>query len=84
MDNNSKRRKEIVLLLQKSKIGTKNLPDAIKWHCSYYWGHCLPISEVKKSISTKRKLEKCIAIPINYRITLNQYKELCKKILQIK
>lgn len=84
LDNNSKRRKEIVLLLQKSKIGTKNLPDAIKWHCSYYWGHCLPTSEVEKSISTKRKLEKCIAIPINYRITLSQYKKLCKKILQIK
>ena len=82
--NDEKKRKEIIKILDQKKFGTKNLPDAIKWHCSYYWGHCLPNSEVKKSISTKRKLEKCIAIPINYRITLNQYKNLCKKILQIK
>ncbi len=83
-EKNIKRRKRIVLLLNNLKIGTKNLPDALKWHCSYYWQHCLPRSEIKKSLSTKKKLEECIAIPINYKISLKRYKNLCKKILLIK
>jgi 8-amino-3,8-dideoxy-alpha-D-manno-octulosonate transaminase len=81
---NSKKRRDIVSLLHNLNIGTKNLPDAIKWHCSYYWKHCLPESQIKRSFSTKEKLEECIAIPINYKISLNRYKDLCKKILQIK
>ena len=78
--NNKGQKNKILNLLKKSKIGTKNLPDAIKWHCSYYWSHCLQKSEIKNSISTKEKLEKAIAIPINFKINLKKYKSLCNKI----
>ncbi len=78
--NNKVQKNKILNLLKKSKIGTKNLPDAIKWHCSYYWSHCLQKSEIKNSISTKEKLDKAIAIPINFKINLKKYKSLSKKI----
>ena len=28
-------------------FGTKNLPDAIKWHCSYFWPHALKKKQQK-------------------------------------
>ena len=80
---NNIQKKKILTLLKNMKIGTKNLPDSIKWHCSYYWKHCLPNSEIKKSISTKKKLEKAIAIPINFKINLNKYKILCNQLIKI-
>lgn len=80
-EKNKKTRDKIVSLLKKLKIGTKNLPDSIKWHCSFYWKHCLSKHEIKNSLSTKNKLEECIAIPINYRISLKRYRDLCDKIL---
>ena len=83
-EKNKKKRDKIVSLLKKLKIGTKNLPDAIKWHCSYYWKHCLPKNQIKNSLSTKNKLEECIAIPINYRISFKKYRDLCNKILLLK
>ena len=34
-------RKKLVKLLKSENIGTKNLPDAIKWHFASYWKHAL-------------------------------------------
>ena len=34
-----------------NNFGTKNLPDAVEWHCSAYWDHALPKKQVNKSIS---------------------------------
>ena len=34
--NNKSLRKKIVNLLKKDGFGTKNLPDAIKWHCAAF------------------------------------------------
>ena len=36
---NNYEKKEVLAVLKKHKIGTKNLPDAIKWHCAFYWKH---------------------------------------------
>ena len=59
-------------------------PAMAKDYSTPFFKHCLPELQIKKSFSTKEKLEECIAIPINYKISLNRYKDLCKKILQIK
>ena len=83
-EKNKKKRDKIVYLLKKLKIGTKNLPDAIKWHCSFYWKHCLPKHEIRNSLSTKNKLEECIAIPINYKVSFKKYRDLSNNILKIK
>ena len=83
-EKNNRRKIKIINLLNRFGIGTKNLPDAIRWHCSYYWNHCLPKKEIINSISTKEKLKQAIAIPINYKINNLKYKQLAQKIINIK
>ena len=83
-EKNNEKKKRIVNLLKRFGIGTKNLPDALKWHCSYYWKHCLNKREINNSLSTKKILEQAIAIPINYRVKALKYERLAKKILKLK
>ena len=73
-------RKKIVKLLNYEKFGTKNLPDAIKWHCAYFWKHALPKAQINRIKKTKNILEKSIAIPIWLKKTPKDYKNLGKKI----
>jgi len=80
---NKFQRKKIIELLKINKIGTKNLPDAMRWHCSYFWKHCLPQSEIKASVQAKKKLETAIAIPINYKISTAKYIKIAKEILRV-
>ena len=49
------------------------MPDAIKWHCSYYWSHALSKKEILHSKKTKKILEKSIAIPIKININVKKY-----------
>ena len=56
------KKKSIIKFLKKN-LGTKNLPDAIKWHCSYYWKHMLSKKEIRNSFKGKQLLEQHIAIP---------------------
>ena len=72
-EDKKERRVKIIKILKKYKIGTKNLPDAIKWHCSYYWRHALSKKEISHSIKTRKILEKSIAIPIKMSVGVRQY-----------
>ena len=76
-------RKKIVKLLNATGFGTKNLPDAIKWHCAYFWNHALNFNQVTKLKKTKLDLEKSIAIPIWLKKTKLNYQELGKKIANL-
>ncbi len=76
-------RKKIVTLLNKLGFGTKNLPDAIKWHCSYFWPHALKKKQQKRSLKTYKILSERIAIPIWQKKTIGDYEELSKKIAKI-
>ena len=76
-------RKKIVKLLNVTGFGTKNLPDAIKWHCAYFWNHALNFNQVTKLKKTKLDLEKSIAIPIWLKKTKLNYQELGKKIANL-
>lgn len=76
-------RKKIVKLLNVTGFGTKNLPDAIKWHCAYFWDHALNYNQVSKLKKTKLDLEKSIAIPIWLKKTKLNYQELGKKIANL-
>ncbi len=80
---NKSKRKKIVKLLNKKGFGTKNLPDAIKWHCAYYWDHALRSKQIKKLKKTKDLLELSIAIPIWLSKTVSSYKSLGKEILKL-
>ena len=77
-------RKKIINFLKKSGFGTKNLPDAIEWHCSAYWDHALPAKEIKKSFKTKEILKNAISIPIWLRKTTKDYEILGKKLKNFK
>ena len=81
--NNKKLRKKIIEVLNKKKFGTKNLPDAIKWHCSAYWDHALEKKQIARSIKAKDLLSTAIAIPISLKKSIKEYKVLGKLILNI-
>ena len=75
-----KKREKIIKILKKYKVGTKNLPDALKWHCSYYWGHAIDKKQINNSVKSKNLLLKCISIPIFINKSLNIYKKLSEEI----
>ena len=72
--------KEIIKILIDNKFGTKNLPDAMEWHCSYFWNHALSKDQVEKSKETFKLLNKTVAIPIWLKRSVNEYSELANLI----
>jgi 8-amino-3,8-dideoxy-alpha-D-manno-octulosonate transaminase len=65
-------------------IGTKNVPDAMKWHCAAYWGHALEKSQVIHAKKSLNLLNNYIAIPILLKKNLVFYKALANDIIKIK
>jgi len=80
--DNLELRKKIVGLLKSKKIGTKNLPDAIKWHFASYWKHAISKKEINRLEKSHNKLKKHIAIPILLKKNINAYKEVANKIIE--
>ncbi len=78
-----KNREKIIKILKKYKIGTKNLPDAIKWHCSYYWDHAINKKQIKNSLKSKNLLRKYISIPIFINKSLDLYKKISLEIANL-
>jgi len=74
--DNEKKRKKIVKYLNKVGIGTKNLPDAIKWHFAYFWKHAISKDQIKNTLASKKILEKYIAIPIFLKRSIQYYKKI--------
>jgi len=77
-DNHEKDR--VLKILKKHKIGTKNLPDAIKWHCAFYWKHIFKKKEYNDVLKTKKILNKAIAIPILFKKSKSFYEKLSSEI----
>lgn len=73
-------RKKILEILKKNKIGTKNLPDAIKWHCTFFWDHALSKKTCNYSKYTKELLNTAIAIPILVKKKISLYEKISKEI----
>ena len=73
-------KKKILNILKKNKIGTKNLPDAIKWHCTYYWDHALSKSICNYSKKTRDLLNIAIAIPILINKRISLYNKISREI----
>ncbi len=77
---NKKKRDKIVKYLNSTGVGTKNLPDAIKWHFAYFWKHAIEKDQIKNTLKSKKILEKCIAIPILLRKSVKFYKKISSKL----
>jgi len=81
--------KRFVKLMNKNKLRTKNLPDAIEWHFAKHWIHIFKKFKItKKNLNTMLAsssdlLEKSIAIPISSKNNDKETKKIAYKILQI-
>jgi 8-amino-3,8-dideoxy-alpha-D-manno-octulosonate transaminase len=73
-------RKLIVNLVKELNLGIKNLPDALRWHCFYYWDHIIDKKEKEHIKKSKNILNKCIAIPILLEKTEEEYLKCSEKI----
>ena len=75
-----KLREKIIGLLNKAGFGTKNLPDAFKWHCAYFWEHVDKKIRNKEVTSCYNRLLKCVAIPILVSRPIIDYKNIASDI----
>jgi len=66
--------------LKKVGIGTKNLPDAIKWHFAFYWRHAISKKQLKNTYKSKKILENYIAVPILLKKSVTFYREISKNL----
>ena len=80
---NVKLRNEIISLYKREGFGIKNLPDAIEWHCSFYWDHIFDSKTLKKFTTTNNLLKTAVALPISLKIPQSKYIKLAKKINKI-
>jgi len=77
----SKEEKErCIKILTDDGFGTKNLPDAMEWHCTAFWDHALDSKQIEHSKKTKDLLDKAVAIPIWLRKDVDAYNKLGKKL----
>ncbi len=74
---------KILKFFKKKGIGTKNIPDALKWHCSFHWKYMLSNKNIKNSRSSSSLLNKHIAIPILLKKKISFYKSLALEIRKI-
>ena len=77
-------RKKILEILKKNNMGTKNLPSAIEWHCTYFWDHALSKKECAYSKKTKEILTTAIAIPILVKTKTSLYEKISKEISNLR
>ena len=55
---NEEVRSKIIKILKDLGFGTKNLPDAMEWHCSYFWSHAISEENILNSLPTYNILKK--------------------------
>ena len=82
-EKNKDKIRKILKIIKKNKFSTKNLPDAIKWHCSSYWSHIFNKKEINKMNPTLAILQESIAIPVLLKKNLLDYEKLANNILKI-
>ena len=80
--DDKKKRSKIVKYLNSTGVGTKNLPDAIKWHFAFFWKHAVTKDQIKNTLVSKKILEKYIAIPILLRKKVEVYKKISENLIK--
>lgn len=78
-----KLREDIVSVLNAQGIGTKNLPDALRWHSAYHWTHLIGRKNVSAIRETHELLSEHIAIPIRIGLRLGDYDRAVKAMLEL-
>lgn len=70
-------------ILKSHDFGTKNVPDAMEWHCAFYWDHIFDETTLKRVEKTKKSLENFIAIPVSLDRPVEHYINLAKSLDRI-
>lgn len=81
--NNKNLKQKIISFLKELNFGTKNLPDAMEWHCSFYWDHAIDKEQILNSKNTFEILNNQIALPILLKKSLENYKQVAEGIVSI-
>ena len=81
--NNKNLKQKIISFLKEANFGTKNLPDAMEWHCSFYWDHAIDKEEIENSKHTFEILNNQIALPILLKKSLENYQQIAEGIVSI-
>jgi len=71
---------KVLKLINQTNFGTKNLPDAIKWHFAFYWKHAISKNQLKNTYKSKKILENYIAVPILLKKSVSFYREISKNL----
>jgi 8-amino-3,8-dideoxy-alpha-D-manno-octulosonate transaminase len=80
---------KLLKLMAESKIGTKNVPDALKWHFSLYWKHVWDSTGFyKDNYATVWKrsadlLERSVALPVMVNMTKEECESYAERILNL-
>ena len=72
---------KILEKIYKNSFATKNIPDAMEWHCSYFWPHALDKEMIENSKPIFDSLNEYIALPISLKMPLYKYEELSNLII---
>jgi len=76
IEEDSRIRQSMIDLLGNEGFGTKNLPDAMEWHCAGFWDHALNREQINRCQKTLKLLKPYVAIPIWLKKSAEDYQEL--------
>ena len=76
-------REKILESIYCNAFATKNIPDAMEWHCSYFWEHALNKKMIEISEPIYNCLNEYIALPISLKMNLSKYEELANLISSV-
>lgn len=76
-DLSTSKKKRVLETLKEFEISTKNIPDAMRWHCAYYWDHIEknPANDAFKA-KCRYQLDNSVAIPIMKKYSRDFYYNL--------
>lgn len=87
--DNKKQADKFVKKMKEEGLGTKNVPDAIRWHFAKHWSHMFKkYGWYKDSYQTQWNqsadiLERAVALPIMIKMTDERIAEIGEKIIRI-
>ena len=87
--DSKKQADEFVNRMKEESLGTKNIPDAMRWHFAKHWNHMFKKYEwYKDSYQTQWKqssdiLERAVALPVMTKMTDERIAEIGEKIIRI-
>ena len=69
--------------LNNSGIGTKNLPDAIKWHFAFFWKHAITNDQIKNTLTLKKNFRKIYRCTNFFKKSTKYYEKISLDLLKL-